>query len=255
MMMVLGRSVVDSDGVESLAILRALAHNHEVARGYGKGTRAVFKAYLGGATLSEATRSLWPEGSRGNGAAVRTPPIACRFAWNETKLDYYARASALATHSHPDAIDAALITARLVAACIRNGRLEPKALFVGSIRDLKGSNLLTGMMKVQRLIETENVTTREVLSELGASTVAAESVPLAVYAALRFLDRPTDALRFALTAGGDTDTISAIVGAIVGAANGQRAWPSGLLSRLEGRDVLREQAKTLVKRGMPTAFA
>lgn len=254
MMMILGRSIVDRDGVESLGLLRALAENHEVARGYGKGTRAVFKAHLGGATLREATSSLWPEGSRGNGAAVRTPPVACRFAWNETELDKCARSSALATHSHTDAINAALITTRLVAACIRNGEPEPE-LFARSIRGLADSDLLTRMRRIPRLLEDGDVPTRHVLAELGVSTLAAESVPLAVYAAFRFLDRPTDALRFVLTAGGDTDTISAITGAIVGAAAGQSAWPAELLSRLEGRDELCEQAKTLVKRGLHTASA
>ncbi|WP_417033856.1 ADP-ribosylglycohydrolase family protein [Cutibacterium avidum] len=50
--------------------------------------------------------------------------------------------------------------------------------------------------------------------------------------AVRFADNPWQALVTAATIGGDTDTIGAMIGAILGAQNGADAWPEATIARV-----------------------
>lgn len=51
---------------------------------------------------------------------------------------------------------------------------------------------------------------------------------------LRHPDQPAEAIRFAIRAGGDTDTVAAMAGAIAGARDGTRhPLPSSWIERLE----------------------
>jgi ADP-ribosylglycohydrolase len=55
--------------------------------------------------------------------------------------------------------------------------------------------------------------------------------------------------------GGDTDTVAAMAGSIVGAATGARALPSDLLARLEDRVGIEQVADALAARTWPHAAA
>jgi poly(ADP-ribose) glycohydrolase ARH3 len=69
---------------------------------------------------------------------------------------------------------------------------------------------------------------------LGNDVSALGSVPLAVLAFLRQPDQPAEVIHFAIRAGGDTDTVAAMAGAIAGARNGTRhPLPSSWIDRLE----------------------
>jgi poly(ADP-ribose) glycohydrolase ARH3 len=72
----------------------------------------------------------------------------------------------------------------------------------------------------------------EVQARLGNSFDARESVCAAVYSALA---HPTFevAVRFAVTLGGDTDTVAAMTGAIAGARHGAQSIPRRWLDALE----------------------
>ncbi|MCA9610800.1 MAG: ADP-ribosylglycohydrolase family protein, partial [Myxococcales bacterium] len=76
MMLAVAASLREVGTVDEAHLLATLAAMHEPARGYGKGARAAFAAHAAGQPWTEAGRVLWPEGSKGNGAAVRVAPIA-----------------------------------------------------------------------------------------------------------------------------------------------------------------------------------
>ena len=71
--------------------------------------------------------------------------------------------------------------------------------------------------------------------DCGTSVEANESVAAAFAIATRFFDKPTEALCFAASLGGDTDTIAAITGAMLGAWHG----PDGFDPDMRGQ-VLRQ---------------
>jgi len=54
-------------------------------------------------------------------------------------------------------------------------------------------------------------------------------------------------IRFAVSLGGDRDTIGCMTGAIAGAHRGLTACPTGLLSKLENARLIEELAERLYK--------
>jgi ADP-ribosylglycohydrolase len=68
---------------------------------------------------------------------------------------------------------------------------------------------------------------------VGTSVASQESVVAAFLLADRYADAPFEALQVAAGLGGDTDTIGAIAGAILGSAIGVSAFPAPLISQIE----------------------
>ncbi|WP_206603761.1 ADP-ribosylglycohydrolase family protein [Bifidobacterium callitrichidarum] len=73
---------------------------------------------------------------------------------------------------------------------------------------------------------------------IGTSVEANESVPAAFAIATRYADRPYDALVVAANLGGDTDTIAAMTGAILGAVHGADAFPETMARTVQEINVL-----------------
>lgn len=67
---------------------------------------------------------------------------------------------------------------------------------------------------------------------VGTSVQSQESVVSALVIASRFRDDPYAGLCLAATIGGDTDTVAAMAGAILGAANGAAVFPDGAVATM-----------------------
>jgi ADP-ribosylglycohydrolase len=78
----------------------------------------------------------------------------------------------------------------------------------------------------------------EAADRLGNGIEAHHSVPLALYAFLENLRSFPDCLLYAIRAGGDTDTIASMAGALSGAYLGEDAIPSSWKLRMEAADYL-----------------
>ena len=89
----------------------------------------------------------------------------------------------------------------------------------------------------------------EIARRLGNGIEAHRSVPSASYLALAYSLDFQDAIRAAISLGGDTDTIAGMVGAIIGAHVGERGLPAEWIEQLEeglrGRSFARELAGRL----------
>ena len=68
--------------------------------------------------------------------------------------------------------------------------------------------------------------------DCGTSVESNESVAAAFAIAARFFDDPTHALCFAASIGGDTDTIAAIAGAMLGAWHGMQGFDKTMLDQV-----------------------
>jgi poly(ADP-ribose) glycohydrolase ARH3 len=73
----------------------------------------------------------------------------------------------------------------------------------------------------------------EAATLLGNGVLAEEAVPLALFSFLRWAPDFEAVVTNAVLAGGDTDTIAAMSGALCGALVGEDAIPSSWLRRLE----------------------
>lgn len=217
-------SLVECGRLDEQHLLTTLADRCEPARGYGKGMRAAFRYLRETGEWEDAAFALWPEGSDGNGGAVRVAPIA--LLHRATSLDVVvadARRSARPTHGHPVAIEGAVVIAAAVHASLCG--VEPRTCVELAIAHAEtlGSRLAMACA----LVESTPIA---VIDVLGHGVAARESVPAALWAwvgARSFEEAVTRAIEL----GGDTDSIAAITGTLAGA----QGWaiPAAWIAALE----------------------
>jgi ADP-ribosylglycohydrolase len=209
---------------------------------------------VGSATLRSILR-LWvgvsPERSgvmsAGNGPSMRAPVIGVLFRDKPETRIAYVRASTKLTHADPKAEIAAHACARL-AACAANGQ------FVSGVpipwatvrRELLLAAKDAGHLPcvdadawssaVKALgTHADNKTpplqaAADIFGPSGPSGYSLQSIPAAVYAWWWHHDDPVAAVETAIRMGGDTDSVAALAGAMVGAGTGVRAFPSDLVA-------------------------
>ena len=227
MAIALAESLLDSGGVDARALGRAFADAHDPRRGYGSGTTEVVRLLRSGVHPHDAARSAHGgKRSPGNGAAMRVAPVAVRFAHDYGALTQAARASALVTHAHPIAVDAAVAQAAAVGAALNGDKPLVAALAAATTPELEA-----GLSAAARLRDSRPEPA-ELAAALGNRPTGHQSVPTAIYAATAH-DSVEDAITFAVRCGGDTDTIAAMAGAIAGARTGAVAIPDRWLDALE----------------------
>lgn len=168
----------------------------------------------------------YPYNSFGNGSAMRVSPIAWLFDSEEEVRDE-ARCSAAITHNHPEGIKGAEAIAvaifRMRKAEVKSGRI-----FEAVAKEFYGENAFS-----------------ELPVKGYFDVTCKECVPLSLYIA-SLATSFEDAIRLAVSYGGDSDTVGAIVGSL---AEAQFGIPKELkdcaLSYLpvEMRDVISEFEK------------
>lgn len=233
MAMGVAESLAAKGGLDPGHMALRFAENFDPSRGYGPGTIAVLGLMKKGVPWHEANRSVFPDGSFGNGAAMRAAPIGLFYAGSPEKLrDATFRASAI-THDHPLAKEGALLI-----TCAVSGILEGKS--DGEILDELAGLVETGeyMEKLRTIGEFlgHPVSVKTVMERLGNSVLAHESAPTALYAYMREGRDYLKCIRYCISVGGDTDTICAMAGALSGARVGIEGIPPKLIERLEDRD-------------------
>lgn len=236
-----------------------MAFAHQWRRGYGPGAAKVLKLIRRGRTWQHASRSVYPQGSWGNGGAMRVAPLALWLAPDAQAVWQAARASAAITHAHPEAqwgagamalaVHTALAASPLAQPQVLGQRFwNAWALSVAAQADPSGAAPYQAPMRWAqlRLQSAQAPSPREVMRQLGCEVSARRSVVTAVYLAAHFLAQPlTDLLGFITRMHGDVDTVAAMAGAIWGAANGRAALPVSGLARLEAAQAIENLAHQL----------
>ncbi len=239
---------VQTDGLDLDALAGRFASSYRWHRGYGAGAAKLLKRISRGENWRTANRSVFPDGSFGNGAAMRAPVIGMIHWQDKEALLKTARGIAGITHAHALGIDGAV----LMAAATRL-----------ALKGQTGAEILKG---AGALCETEVFTQRlaaatellradkapdaaDVAKRLGNGVAAPNSCPTALYIAARFLHLPFDRMMgFIIEVGGDVDTIGAMAGAIWGAGRGATELPAAWLERLEWRGRIQGLAEALFDR-------
>lgn len=145
----------------------------------------------------------YPYGSFGNGSAMRVSPVAWLFD-NESDVIHEAQWSAAVTHNHPEGIKGAVAIAVAIFR-MRTASGKSSAIFEDVAKEYYGENAFSKLPKK------------------GFFDVTCQGcVPLALYLA-SVATSFEDAIRRAVSYGGDTDTVGAIVGSL---AEAQYAIPS-----------------------------
>jgi ADP-ribosylglycohydrolase len=247
-------SLLTSGGFDADAMAQHLARHFDVERRYGRGTIEALERINQGTNWRSAAKNIYsPEGSYGNGGAIRVAPIALLYAGDVSTLTQHALTSSALTHAHPLAITGTCVQALAIALCTAAHERISRDNFLGMltryVRDLPANHeYLTRLSRIPTLLSSL-AKPQEVAGTLGNHVHAHASVPTAVYCFLQAPDSFEDAVCYALAVGGDTDSIAAMTGAIAGAYLGSSAIPQRWLDKVEtgprGRDYVATVARRL----------
>jgi len=243
MTMGLAESLIARGAVDCDHLAGVWARRLEVLRGYGPSTRRILAAVRAGRPWREAGRAIFPQGSFGNGAAMRTAPIGLFFRDNPLYLEDAAIRSSEITHSHPLGIEGGVLVARAVASALQP-EFEPKRFLEALLAGTRAEEYRCRLRQAAAWLGQEPPAA-EVRRVLGNSVRAHESAVTALYAFCRYPEDFPALVRYGISLGGDTDTILSMAGGVFGARNGSRALPAELLARLEAREELEGLAREL----------
>lgn len=223
-------SLAARGGLDEDDLAQRFAASYRWSRGYGPGAAATLRAIRRGVPWRRARHVRYPEGSFGNGGAMRAPALALRPWRDEEELLGAAARSAEITHAHPEAVEAARLVA-LASWRLASGTPAREAQSgLSEVLTLPGMRAAWGAA-LRRV--REGPLERGVLP---AGMRARDSVPTAVALGLARGDRSfRDLVAEVRRLGGDVDTVGAIAGALFGAQRGASALPADLLRNLEAR--------------------
>jgi len=135
------------------------------------------------------------------------------------------------THGAPAAIAATTAVAYCVMLAAR-GDASPQTWLGETATFLGAGELMDALVRADAV--ATNGETADVLETIGPGLTATECIPTAFIAAIRATTFP-EAVLAAVNAGGATDTVAAIAGAIAGAYGGDTAIPQSLINDLGSR--------------------
>ena len=173
------------------------------------------------------TETCEPYNSFGNGSAMRVSPCAWRLDATTDELPSEGRRlvqlSSEVTHNHPEGIKGAMATADAIFMC--------RYFFSGYASDngqTNSDNPEEIKRRIKEHIEKEygydlSKTLDEIRPTYRFNETCQDTVPQAIVAFLESTDFE-DAIRNAISLGGDSDTLAAITGSIAEAAYGIPEW-------------------------------
>ena len=248
MMLGVAESLIENKGFDGEHMTHRFMENYsrEPFRGYGPGPPRVFRLIKSGEAWDKAAERLYGGGSFGNGAAMRIAPVGIFYHDEPAKLKEIAYQSSQITHAHDLGKEGAALQAYAVALATQ---AEPSLglgvdEFVMKLTDfIEHEVYKQKLKKVKELLGEKDKS--KVITELGHGIEAFNSVPTAIYSFLSQSNSFEEAVIYAISLGGDTDTIGAMTGAISGAYLGIEAIPSKWQEKLENRRYVGELADKL----------
>ena len=209
-------SLIARHGLDLDDAARRMTQAYQWRRGYGPGAAKVLARIRRGMPWQQASRSVYPDGSYGNGGAMRVTPLALWFAPDGPAAWQAARASAAITHAHAEAQWGADAVALAVCTALRCSPNDSPVDFWNAWRlslqadiDQAGSPAYQDELRwADQQLNAANAVAaspRDVQKHLGCGVAARRSVVTAIYLAARYMGQPMDALlRFCLrrTCGG-----------------------------------------------------
>jgi ADP-ribosyl-[dinitrogen reductase] hydrolase len=177
---------------------------------------------------------LSPSGvmSAGNGAAMRAAVVGVFFCEHADQRRRFGRALAQVTHRDERAVAGALFVAELAAGLASGAPgKNVEAIYLEARRAIDHSAFGEALDQAANRY-AQSATTSDAARACGTTGYVLHTVPFAVFCFLRFANDPMRALSEAISAGGDTDSVAAIVGAWMGALHGENGLPTDLISRV-----------------------
>jgi len=260
--LIVGHGMVSDDTEHAFLTTQALLAAGDDAARFGRALACRLRWWLlslpggcGKATALGLLRSWvgFPPGrsgvnSAGNGPAMRSAIIGLRWADDQQRRRDFVTVSTTITHRDERALAAALAVAEAAAVIARGDSTD---LLWEHWRACSGDaswiDLVAGLERHYRAGDSVDAYATALGCPHYVSGYAFHSVPVALFAWLRHRGDPSTCLAAILRCGGDTDTMGAIAGALLGAEGGEAGfnpkwtadlaeWPMSLVKlRLAGR--------------------
>lgn len=246
-------------------LLECFCRLYEPWRHYGSGTRLILESFHGaGDRWPELATAMFPQGSYGNGSAMRVAPVGLSLHNDLRGMLRVAQVSSLVTHSHYLAIQGAALQATAVAVAVKS-----PFDFVHFVTMLKstlswfedmGQDTAIYKTALARICEgiAKQIPPANMVKYLGNGIKAHEAVPMAIYCYAANPHSYEKAVESAVFLGGDTDTIASMTGAVSGAALGESEIPARWLRRSTETDYtpdkIRKSALKLYEKGLTQKF-
>jgi poly(ADP-ribose) glycohydrolase ARH3 len=241
MMIGVAESLIENKGFDGEHMAKKFIENYytEPWRGYGFGPPRIFDLIRSGVSWEEAAKKIYPGGSFGNGSAMRIAPVGIFCYDDPVQLKEMAYGSSRITHCHRLGMEGAALQARAVALAVRE---DP--LFLEKLIDFTEVGLYKRKLKSVKRLWSRKEEREEIVRELGNGIEGFNSVPAAIFSfsANKSFE---EALVYAVSLGGDTDTIGAMTGAIAGAYWGMEGIPGRWKNKLENKKYIGELAGKL----------
>ncbi len=175
------------------------------------------------------------------GSSMRVAPIGLFYA-DLNDVESNAALSSIPTHNSKGAIAGAVAVA-IAVRCALEGMDCYGLIKEASARASKHDIALGKKIGLSYRLRTEQP--QEVFIRLGTSYLVYETVPCAFYCFSRHFEEPEKAVIEAANAGGDTDSIACITGALCGARHGIDSFPQRWISGLENKDMIEHLADAI----------
>lgn len=249
MMIGMAESLIERIGFdgEHMAHVFITNYEHEPFRGYGSGPPHIFKLIRSGEEWNKAAERIYPGGSFGNGAAMRIAPVGVLYHYDLENLKKVAHESSRITHAHALGKEGAALQAYAIALATD---MDPSVPFDcdGFLAKLskfvQQAEYRDRIRNVERLLGEEDRS--RVVAALGNGIEAFNSVPAAIFSFLTHSHSFKESVLYAISLGGDTDTIGAMNGAISGAFLGIDAIPHEWRDKLENKEYIENLAEKLL---------
>lgn len=199
--------------------------------------------------------------SKGCGGVMRVAPIGIFSAANPAIFDleragYLAGESSDITHKHPLSRLSSMALAMIVAECIASEAIDREAFraIVTDVVDKKLGNHYPADSNLHALNELINLAMRlaelkisdtESIRQLGEGWVAEETLAIALFSVMRYIDNFEKCIVCSVNHSGDSDSTGSVAGNIIGAILGYDAIPEKFKSNLELHDLLLSVADDL----------
>jgi len=248
MMIGVAESLIKTRGFDGENMTQTFVKNYELEpfRGYGPGPPRIFRLIRAGKAWDKAAQELYHGGSYGNGSAMRVAPIGVFYYDNPEILREVAHKSSQITHTHQLGKEGAAMQAYAIGLATN---LEPPLAVDQHDFLAKLTNYTQDRVYKEKLNRIKGLLVEpdkaRVTIELGNGIEAFNSVPTAIYSFLAQPDSFTQAVLYAISLGGDTDTIGAMTGAISGAYLGIESIPNSWKGKLENGFYIEELAERL----------
>ncbi len=193
-----------------------------------------------------------------NGVAVTASPfgvlLASRTTWStETVVEWIERLFG-ETHGHPGALAAGVGQAYAVATALGSEPVKGAQFVLDVARIVEEAEVQVGATnQVSRRLLNVSAHLGDFPLDLqdhcnGTGVAADESFPFAIAMFARGPKLAEASLLSAINVGGDANSVGAMLGALLGAKNGWRAFPATWRTGLEDVEELASQAQALMAR-------